>query len=178
MAALTIPEKIDVANASAIYASNELSGGNLNGGYNDQQWPILIYAVRQGVEWLYELDPTHEYLNVMSNYLIAICKWASKAELAIVGGGSTPSIINPAAPEPLDFIVAASGTPIIDGQTTVTISQFIGYNIDLFIDNFVLYTTNPGDGSTYYSWNRLTGQLVIIDGTPYTGQRIRVNPSR
>lgn len=180
--ALTVPQQIDIGNASSIFASNELQNGKRHGGYLDTDWPTLIYLVRQGLEWLYELDPTHEDLTPIGNYLIAICKHASRAEAAIIGGGSTPTVVNVTAPEPLDFIVSSSSF-IVSGQTSVTISDFIGYNIEFIRGNLTQYTTAPPDGlSTYYSWDKDTGLLTLLaDITPFgaatAGEQFRISPT-
>lgn len=170
---LTIQQKIDIGNASSIFTSNELSGGKLHGGTIDKKLPTLIYLVRQGLEWLYELDPTHEDLVPISNYLIAICRHSARAELAIVGGGSTPTISGVSAPAQLNFTVAASGTTLIDGQSTVTLTQFIGYNLVVVKSGTGLtqITTAP----VYYTWDKVAGLLTVVPAA-FLGDEFQITP--
>jgi len=178
----TVPQQIDIGNASSIYMSNKLSGGKIHGGLLDEKNPMLIYLVRQALEWLYELDPTHEDLDTEGNYLIAICPDAPRAEASIIGGGSTPTVTNVATPAPLDFIVSGASF-IVAGATTKNIPQFMGYNIEFTRGNLLQYTTAPPDGfSTYYSWNRTTGLLTLLSdidpfGAATTGEQFRISPT-
>lgn len=181
---LPVDEIIEIGDASTYLSANYVGKQTLFGGTVIKPTPpVQIAWVTDGLRWGYEGGAqTAASLRSTANYLYWLCGLFQLQAQNIIsgdGGGSvTPTPSGGTLPFPLDFIVAASGTPIVDGETSVTISQFVGYNIDLYIDNFVLYTTDPGDGSTYYSWNRTTGELVIIDGVPYTGQRIRIQPSR
>ena len=150
----TVQQQIDIGNASSIYASNKIDGGNLYGGLINEDTPILIYLVRQALEWLYELDPTHEDLATIGNYLIAICPDAARAEAAIIGGGSTPTIVNAVRPERIEFNVSSSSL-IPTGGTSVTLPlAWQGFNLSFDRGNVPQSTlsTEP----TYFTWNRNT----------------------
>lgn len=168
--ARTVQQQIDIGNASSIYAANGLRNGKRHGGLNDVGLPTMIYVVREGLERLYDLDNTDEDLDTIGNYLISICKDAARAEANIVGGGSVPTI-SPVTPiAPLDWIVSASSTPLADGESSVVLSDFIGYNINFSRGGILQFTTNPGDGSNYYSWNRITGLFQIVGPAQLTEQ--------
>ena len=171
--ARSVQQKIDIGNVSSIYFSNELESGVLKGGYEDEKWRSLIYLVRQALEWLYELDPTHPDLDIIGNYLIAICKHSARAEANIVGGGSTPSIINPSRPSQLNFTVAASGTSLIDGQTSATFTQFIGYN--LVLDKNGQPMTQISTAPIYYTWDKNSG-ILILNQAATTGDEFQITP--
>jgi hypothetical protein len=176
--ALSVLQKINIANASCIYTSNELKNGKVHGGYLDKNWPTLIYMVRQALEWLNDLDPTHEDLDTIGNYLIAICKHQGKAQANLVDGGNLPTISGPSyvLPEVIDFTVNGSSSTMITGDTVLSIPSFAGYNVELTRGGLVQFTTEPEDGSTYYSWNRTTYTLILLNGAAQLGEQIRIVP--
>lgn len=180
MAQLTTQQKINIANVSCIFTNNELKNGKVHGGYLDKNWPILIYVVRQALEWLDELDSSHEDIDTIGNYLIAICRWQARAQASIVDGGDLVIIQNPAFtyPSPIDFIVNGSSSIMITGETVLVIPEFVGYNVELTRGGMVQFTTEPEDGSTYYSWNKTTYTLVLLNGAAQLGEQIRILPSR
>lgn len=187
--ALTVQQQINIANACSIYASNELSSGKKHGGLLDERLPFLLYGIRQGLEWLYDLDPTNEDIEPIGNYLISICKHYAKAQNEIVGGGSVPSILpNSALPQPIDWMVSGTSSsvaPFATGDTSIVLDgtnsmpDLRGYNIDYFRGGILQYTTNPGDGSIYYSWDRATGLLVLLGTSPSAvlGEQMRISPT-
>ena len=59
---LTTTEQISIGRLSALYTSNEIESGTLVGGTIDKRLPHLIYVVTEGLQFLYDLDPTHEDL--------------------------------------------------------------------------------------------------------------------
>lgn len=170
--ALSISQKINIGNASSIFASNELGNGKLHGGVLDEKLPTLIYLVRQGLEWLYELDPTHEDLVPIGNYLIAICRHSARAELAIVGGGVTPTINRVSPPLRKDFIVSASSY-IVTGGSTKIITEFIGYNLD-FHRNGIPQSTVSTE-SSYFTWDEDSG-IFICSPSLSAGELIALIP--
>lgn len=180
---LPVDEIIEIGDASTYLSANYVGKQALFGGTVIKPTPpVQIAWVTDALRWGYDGGAqTTASLRSTANYLYWLCGlFQLQAQNIIDGGGGsvTPTPSGGALPNPLDFIVAASDTPIIDGQSTVTISQFIGYNVELTRDVYPQYTTNPGDGSTYYSWNRLTGELVLFNGAAYTGERFRIFPAR
>ena len=152
--ARTVQQQIDIANVCSIYSSNELESGLRNTGYIDPKNRDLIYLVRQGLEWLYELDSSHEDLDLIGNYLIAICRHSARGEANIVGGGTTPTISGATRPDRIDFYVSSSSL-IPTGGTSVTLPEsWQGYNLSFDRGNVPqsILTTEP----SYFSWNRNT----------------------
>jgi hypothetical protein len=93
----------------------------------------------------------------VANYLYWLCgQFALEGQYIItgVGGGSVVPINPSATPTPLDFEVTASSF-ISEGQSSVSIPNFIGYNL-LFVRNNVPQSIVDLGGS-YFSWNKTTG---------------------
>lgn len=70
------------------------------------------------------------------------------------------------APTPIEFIVSSTSF-IPNGNSSVTITAFIGYNLFFIRDHIPQSTVN--DGGTYYSWNKDTGGFTCYDAA-FTGQ--------
>lgn len=164
-------EKIDIGRVCGVYSSNEIAARR-EGGLIDLRLPSLLNATTTGLEWLYELDPSNEDIDQIGNYLISICRHIARAQYNLnLGSGGSVAPVNPVAeaPEPLDFIVDGS-TPIVTGASSVTLTEFIGWNIDLYRNGVIQYTTNPGSGAIYYSWNKITGLLTLLGTSPEAGE--------
>lgn len=173
---LTVQEKIDTGRVCGYLASNEIAGGKRVGGEIDPRLPSLLYSVTTGLEWLYELDNANTDLELIGNYLISICRHYAKAQsiLALGGGGSVSPISPITLPDPYDFIVSASSF-IATGVSSISIPLFVGYNISFDRGGQPQYTTDPGDGSSFFGWNRVTG-LFTISGPAFAGEQFRITP--
>lgn len=154
-------------------------GKGFTGEFLDPRTPYWIFYIYKVLNTIYEEDSNYDDITPVSNYLYALCSpWYFEAE-AIVdggGGGSVPSV-TPGNPPPnsLDFIVAASGTPMVVGESSVTLTDFIGYEIDFYRGGITQYTTpQPGNGS-YYAWNKFTGLFSIYD-VASLGESFRISP--
>jgi len=147
----------------------------------DTDLHIKLYVERKSVEW-YNDQTTQDadILYQISNWLFALEGiYGLQAQyISNSGGGQIASIIRADTPEPLDFIVSGSSI-ITTGSSTVSLIQygFLGYNIELTRGGITQFTTDPGDGTTYYSWNRTSGTLVLINGAAQLGEQIRIFPS-
>lgn len=170
----TVPQIIEIAKISQYLSAQDVSKGALFGPRISPSTPIVLYCERKAVEWLYDLDPTADSLTLTANYLYSLCRGYNLKAQSITGGGG--SIVPPVPanqPLPLQFIVAASGTTFIDGQTSVTLTSFIGYNL-LFSRGGIPQSTVSTEPS-YYSWNRSTG-LLTISPQAYTGELFQIYP--
>lgn len=176
---MTIPEAIQNGYVSsylaAIYnAKQGLFGGALAAPTS----PIKIKMVSDGLSWgYYGAAQTEASLFSVGKYLQWLSgKWWLEAGNVTGSGGSvtpiTPGSITVAA---LDFIVSVSST-IAAGETSITLTQFIGYDVNFFRGGVAQYTTDPGDGSTYYSWNSVTG-LFTISVAAQLGEQFRISPT-
>lgn len=111
----------------------------------------------------------------VGNYLHWICgKFAIEGQYIITGiGGGSVIPINPGAtPNPLNFIVSPTSF-IADGQSTVSIPSYIGYNL-LFVRNNIPQSTINTE-SSYYTWNKTNGQFTCF-GAAYTSEVFQLYP--
>jgi len=144
-------------------ANNVAKKTGLFGGVVDEKNPINIYNVYKILKHVYDKDPTYDGLQVRCDYLYELCKQYAMRAAAIVdgGGGGSVAPVTPTAgplPSPIDFIVSASSF-IPTGGSSVNIPTFIGYNLNLSRGGITQYTTDPGDGSSFYTWNSTTGDF-------------------
>lgn len=156
----------------------------------DQDHHIKLYIERKTVEWYNsQADPDADILYTISNFLFALEGiWGLRAQYIDTGSGGQVAPVSPTdlsgALNPYDWIVSAttaSYAPMKDGDTTVLLDgtngtqNFRGFNIEFYRGGQPQYTTNPGDGSTYYTWNRATGRLTVSTAV-YTGEPLRIAP--
>jgi len=119
-----------------------------------------------------------EYNNgsrIVANYLYWMCgKFQIEAQFIIQGvGGGIVNVLNPfATPNPLEFTVSESSV-VPDGGSSVTITEFIGYNV-LFFRNNVPQSTIDNGGS-YFSWDKTYGQFSISQSA-YSGELFQIYP--
>jgi hypothetical protein len=166
---------------------NETKKKAISGASVDKDHHIKLYVERKSVEWYNSQDTVDlDILYQISNWLFALEGiWGIKAQFIDGGSGGIVAPVTSAPttlPDPLDWIVTsiASGTsPLSNGQSTVTLDgtngmpNLRGFNIEFTRNNLVQNTTPPGDGSSYYSWNRVTGEFVAIPGV-VTDERLRI----
>ncbi len=172
---LTTQQKIDVGNVCEVLAANELQGGKRHGATLDERLPGLLNLVTETLEDLYTIDSSNEDIEVIGNYLISICRHYARANalLSLGGGGAVAPITPTTAPDPLIFIVDASTTPIINGQSSKTITDFIGYNLS-FARGGIWQSTVATEPS-YYTWNKVTGLFTCFDAA-MTGELFILMP--
>lgn len=175
---MTINDIIEIAEVSQYLAARDIRKGGLLGDGIDLQLPRKLYCIRKNVEWLYNLSPSNSTLTATSNYLYSLCRNGGEAQyiLNISSGGSVSPVAPTKKPDPYDFIASAStsaSAPLKSGDTSVTLSRFIGFNIEFYRGGVVQYTTNPGDGSNYYSWDSTTG-LFTCFASIQLGEQLRI----
>ena len=161
MAVLSVAQIIRVAKISQYLCSVDIMKQGLFGGGIDLELPEKIKNVRDDVEYWYGLDSTDDTLRETSNYLYALCGRYAMAAQGITGGGGSISPTNPnvSIPAPIEFVVDASTSFIIEGESSALIPQFIGYNI-MFSRNNIIQTQVDTSGS-YFIWNKATGLFVV-----------------
>lgn len=138
--------------------------------------PVLIQMVTDALTWMYDGgNYTQQEMTSVANYLIWLCGKFGLIAAGITGSGGSVTPIPPggAASNQLNFVVAASGTTLIDGQSTVTLSQFIGFDI-VIVKNGTGLTQNI-NGFVYYTWNKVTGLLTIVPAAS-TGDEFQITP--
>lgn len=162
--AYTVAQIIDIAKISEFLARIDEQKGSLFGKRVAPFTAMILYMERKAVEYIYDLDPTDSTLTQTAWYLYSLCRGYNLRAANILNGGTGGSVspivpTPPALPSPYQFIVAASGNLINEGETTVTITDFIGYNL-LFARGGIPQSTVATEPS-YYSWNKTTGQFTV-----------------
>lgn len=184
MAALTTQEQIDIGHICQVLAANELKGGKRHGASLDKRLPNLLNMTTDTLEDLLAIDPTSADLVPIGNYLVSISKGYPRAINYQRSGGSVASTVSITTATPLDWKVSATATaiaPLATGESTVTFDGTLGFpdlrgfNMDFFRGGQPQYTTNPGDGTTYYYWNKVSG-VFIIYGAAQLNEQMRISP--
>ena len=184
----TVAEIIDLYPISQYKAQLAIDNSDLYADGENVSLPQKISNIGSSVKRIYDDDPTDTTLQLTANYLYTLMGIYYQQAAVTVQSGGTIAPVTPIAglPEPLDWVVsdtASSEAPLADGESSVTLDgtngmvDLRGYNIDFFRDSIPQYTTNPGDGTTYYSWNRTTGLLTLYNAAAYTGERMRISPT-
>ncbi len=152
----------------------------------DEDLDIKLYITRKDVEYEYDQDSTSENLFAMGNYFLTLMGiYLFQAQQATGSGGSiSPLTPDVSIPGDIDFIVDGS-TLIVTGASSVYLNgaggrpDLRGYEVDFARNGTVQYTTNPGDGSQYYSWNMVTGLFQLLPlsgGEALVGDKMRIMP--
>lgn len=169
----TIAETILIGDLSVGYSANYQSLGVLFGQRLATTAPTTIAIVTDALRWQNEGDSTDDTLRGVANYLYWLTgRFGLQAQYALGGGGGTVvpgGVVS--VPIPLQFIVDASTSFMIDGQSSVTISGFIGYNL-LFTRGGIPQSTVVTE-PTYYTWNKTTG-LFTINIAAVTGELFQI----
>lgn len=154
---LTVPQKIAIAEISQYLCVVYIEKGGLNGNGMDLLLPRKIECIRKSIQYRYDRTPNDATLEETSNYLLAMCALvylpASIIAATSTGGGSTS--IGGNTQVPYNFIVDASTSFMVNGESSKTISSFIGYNL-LFARGGIVQSTINTE-SSYYSWDKATG---------------------
>lgn len=170
--AYTVQQIINIAKISQYLAANDISKGSLFGKRKIPITPQVLYMERKAVEWMYGIDSTDDSLTMTANYLYSLCRGYNLQASSISGTGGSVSPVTPAqAPAPYQFLVAASGNIINNGESSVTISSFIGFNL-LFARGGIPQSTVSTE-SSYYSWNKTTG-LFTVSPAAITGELFQI----
>lgn len=161
MPTLTVAEKLAIAEINGYMIVGAIEKGGLFASGIDIDLPTKLRVIREGIQYKYDTDPSESTLTQTSNYMLGLCLYVAAAK-NITGNGGTIAGVHPIGtpPNPYDFLVSGSSF-IVTGATTKTITAFIGYNIQFSRGGIVQNTTDVGDGSTYYSWDKNTGTFVL-----------------
>jgi hypothetical protein len=137
---------------------------------------MKLYVERKSVAW-YNGQATidADYLYKVSNWLWALTfPYGLRAQYIDGGsGGQVTPIVPSGRPNQLNFTVDASTTPLIDGQTSVVLPQFIGYN--LVLDKNGQPMTQISTAPIYYTWVKATGTLTLNQAA-VTGDEFQITP--
>lgn len=172
-AQLTIQQIINIAKVSEYLSANNVANGVLWGARKIPTNPRIIYMENAALQWMYRTDPTNPTLRLTANYVYSLCKGNLRAKVVSGGGGGSISPVNPGtAPSPIEFTVAVSGTPFIDGQSTLVLTAFIGFNMLFNRDN--IPQTQVDTGGSWFTWSKTTG-LMTVYGAAADGELFSIN---
>lgn len=158
---LTVAQIISIAKVSQYLCAVDIEKSGLFADGTDINLPRKLYSTRKDIEYQYTLDPSNEDIAPTAAYLYALCgKYGLYAQAIILDPGTTGGTVSRTAPLPYQFTVDASTSFIIDGQSSKTITAFIGYNLIFVRNGATQNTTNDGSGA-YYSWIKATGSFVM-----------------
>lgn len=176
----SIPQTIVRGDISTYLAANYNSKGTLFGGTKAPVSAVSIALVTDALRWGYDGGAqTAESLRSTANYLIWLTNmWGQQAQ-AISQGAGGGTVIPPgtSTPNPIDWIVSASSSntaPLKSGDTSCIITSMIGWNINYFRGGIVQQTTDAGDGSVFYSWDKATGTLQLFNGAAQLTEAMRI----
>ena len=169
----TIPQILTIAKISQFLCKIEAAKSGLFPVKIPPNLDELIYMERMAVQYMYGINPSRESLTSAANYLYGLCRQNLKAiNIMNGGGGGSVSPVTPSnPPTPYQFIVAASGNLLNNGDSTVTITSFIGYNL-LFSRGGIPQSTVSTE-PTYYSWDRNSG-IFTVTPSVNTGELIQL----
>lgn len=175
---MTVAQIMDIWPIAQYLAANDIQNRRNNSGAVDVSLPQKIYSIGTAVQRIYDEDPTDSTLPQTARYLYALCgKYGLQASVVAQTSG-TISTITPlpsTLPLPLDWVVGASTSPLATGDSSATLAAFIGYNIDFFRGGISQYTTDPGNGGTFYTWDRATGLFTLNNGDAGEGEQMRIS---
>lgn len=181
MAALpTIALTIDYADLSIGLCANNNAKGSLFGRrIASPSSPVTMAIVTDALRWANDGGAVSATdLRAMANYLWwLINPYGLTAKYLISGGGGgtvVPSSSSSARPLPLDFQVSVSST-IPTGSTGITINSYVGWNVNFSRGGIEQNTTDIGDGSSYFGWDRTTG-IFTISPAAAEGELFRITP--
>lgn len=159
-----ISDIITWAKASQCLAAiNERKNLAFRQGTIEENLDVKLYVERRSLEYAYAQDPTSDQTFQIAQGVLALCGiYLFKAQTATgSGGGISPVTPGGGSPEQLNFKVAASGTTLIDGQSSVTLpAEWAGFNI-VVVRNGTPLTQIPS-APIYYTWNSTTKELVVV----------------
>jgi len=159
MAVLTVAQKLVIADICEYLAVIAIKKGGLYAAGIPIDLPEKIYNIKTSIQYRYDTDPSDDTLEGTSNYLYSICRFVLQAQNIMLIAGSVSGIVANTTPSAYRFVVDASTSFIIDGQSSKTITAFIGYDL-IFVRSGITQSTID-DGGSYYSWTSSTGGLVI-----------------
>ncbi|HEY8661075.1 MAG TPA: hypothetical protein VIL78_18730 [Hanamia sp.] len=186
MSISTISQGISRGDISTYLAANDNALGAMFGTrIASPGSPLTIALVTDALRWGSNGGAqTDKSLRETTNFLIWLCGiYGQQAQVisesagggTVIPGGNITNL-----PNPYDWAidVATSATePMKAGDTSVTLDTFIGYNIEFTRGGITQNTTNLGDGSSYYSFNRNTGLFTIYQAAAL-GELFRILPTR
>ncbi len=189
---LSVSDIIELGKVTTYLAANYVDRGNLFGGTVIKPTPpTLVTMSWYALEWGNDSGNFSDAsLRETANYCYWIYgKFQLEAQRIINGSGGGGSVIptptGGSLPNPYDWIVGTITTadaPMKEGDESITLDgtggtrDFRGYNIEFSRGNINEHTTTPPNGEAYYSWNRTTGEFVLLNGAAQLQETMRISP--
>lgn len=125
----TTSEILEIADVCEYLAADSQSQGMLfRGSYERTGLSRLIYIVKNGLQWLFDYNPSSSSLLGQANYLFSLCQPFVGRALQILGSGGSGTIVNPATgivstivAFDLEFIVGTTSSPQVINGVNVTL---------------------------------------------------------
>lgn len=159
---LTPAQVIQYTNVATYLASDAVAKGNLFGASIEPELPNILYIENFILNWYNSTTGNNSVTDqAIANYVWSLTgMYGITAQAIVTGGGGTVTPGTPTiAPAPYQFEVSSTSF-IPTGDSSKTISDFIGYNLLFVRDNITQSTVNTG--GTYYSWNSVTGLFTCV----------------
>jgi len=178
---LDIPDIIETGDVSgplsALYTNKKaLFGGSVIRPIPPIQIAIITDILRWGYDGGAQSNTTLRHIGNYAYWMYNRFQLEAQNILSGPGGGSVvPTPSGGGFPNDLDFIVSAS-TIIPTGGTSVSLPQFIGFDVDFARNGTMQYTTPQAGGALYYSWNSVTGIFTLLGTSPeaQVGESFRI----
>jgi hypothetical protein len=145
---------------AAVLAGNDIANGSIYGQRVDPKLDQKIFATYFIIKKIYDLNSTYSGMDTACSYLWELMGKYGIQALSYTGGGGSvaPPTGSVGAPNPYYFIVDASTSFMINGDTSKILTSFIGYNL-LYVRNGITQSTISTE-PTYYSWDKVTGNFI------------------
>ena len=159
----TVAQIIDIAKISQFLAANDVERQGALYGKLDPVLSRMLYIERRAVEWKYDFEQDNETdLIHTASYLYDLCgRYGLEAQQILLnGGGALADVVTQVGtttPTPIEFEVGVGSNILSDGENSVIISSFIGYNLIFCRNEYTESQVNRG--GSYYTWNKATGSF-------------------
>jgi len=175
----TILQTIDYAKLATALCGNDNASGALWGKrLTAPSSPLTQSIVTSALEWgYYGGAVSSTELRQIANYLIWLTSpYFQTAQYIISNTSGGGSVVPPSStrPLPLDFIVSAS-SPIPTGASGLSIPAYAGWNLNFSRGGVEQNTTDVGDGSSFYGWDRNTATFSMSPAA-FEGELLRLSP--
>ena len=152
----TIPQIIELGEIATYKAFNYVADSVLWGSRTVKTPdPVMVALITDALAWEYEISPANPNLRQVANFNLWVYGFFQVQAQAASGGG-TVIPINPSLtmPNPIEFVVSDT-SPIVTGGNTLSLPNFIGYNIIFNRNN--TSQTQINTGGQYFLWDKISG---------------------
>jgi hypothetical protein len=167
----TVAEIIDIARVSQYLVTVEQTRRGLWSGGTDPRWARMLYVERQGVEWMYALDPEDPNLIKSAYYLYALCGRYAQVALdkmaaagVAPGGGATGGSGTVVSPTPgsytvdFEYLIEVAGSQFTS-PTTYNDARIAGKDLVIYWNEVNRYIEAGAE------WQYTdTGIEILIEG--------------